>query len=280
MTQIRVWVNGRLVGPEEPSITAIDHGVTVGDGVFETCKIEQGRPFAVSRHLTRMDRSLAGLGLPSVDHGLLVEGIEAVLAAGEEIDFGRLRWTVTGGLGPLGSDRLDSEPTCVVTAGAVPRPADTVAVVTVPWVRNERGATAGLKTTSYAENVVALAEARRRGAAEALFANTKGELCEGTGSNVFVVLDGTVHTPPLSSGCLAGVTRGLVLEWARADGLEVVEDDLPLEVLRSADEVFLTSSLKDVRPVSRCDDRNLVVGPLTQRLASLWSRRQAESMEP
>ena len=96
------------------------------------------------------------------------------------------------------------------------------AVVTVPWVRNERAATAGLKTTSYVDYVIALARAKEQGALEAIFGNTRGELCEATGSNVFVVLDSVVHTPPLDSGCLAGITRELVLEWCAADGVEVV----------------------------------------------------------
>ncbi|CAM5577733.1 hypothetical protein SALBM311S_12258 [Streptomyces alboniger] len=109
---------------------------------------------------------------------------------------------------------------------------DSTAVITVPWTRNERGAT-GLKTTSYAENVVALARARERGASEALFANTVGQLCEGTGSNVFVVLDGEIHTPPLASGCLAGITRAFTVEWTGAK-----ETDLPLDVLERADEVL------------------------------------------
>ena len=94
--------------------------------------------------------------------------------------------------------------------------APTAKVVVVPWTRNERAATAGLKTTSYADNVVALAHAKARGATEALLMNTAGLLCEGTGSNVFVVLDGELVTPPLSSGCLAGVTRALVIEWTGA----------------------------------------------------------------
>ncbi len=276
---VRVWVNGRLVGADEPSILAIDHGVTVGDGVFETCKVVAGQPFAVSRHLRRMDRSLAGLGLDGADHGCVREGIAAVLS-GPSIDFGRLRWTITGGLGPLGSDRHSSDLTYVVTAGAIPAPPASVSVATVPWVRNERAATAGLKTTSYADNVVALAEAKRRGATEAIFANTRGELCEGTGSNVFVVLAGAVWTPPLESGCLAGISRELLLEWARSEGIEVREEALPLSVLDSADEVFLTSSLKDVRAVHAVDDRPLPPGPVTAALAEVWARRSALTMDP
>ena len=134
-------------------------------------------------------------------------------------------------------------------AAALARRPDSTAVHVVPWTRNERAATAGLKTTSYADNVIALAAAHRAGASEALFANTRGELAEGTGSNVFVVIDGVALTPPLASGALAGVTRGLVVEWAAAAGLPIREADLPMSVLAEADEVFLTSSTRDVQAV-------------------------------
>lgn len=280
MSDVRVWVNGRLVSADEPSVSAIDHGVTVGDGAFETCKVVGGRGFAVTRHLRRMDRSLAGLGLPPASHDRVLAGVSAVLGAAGEMPWGRLRWTITGGLGPLGSDRLDSALTYVVTAGPVAPPPPSVGIVTVPWTRNERSATVGLKTTSYAENVVALAEAQRRGAVEAVLANTRGELCEGTGSNVFVVRDGVVVTPPLSSGCLAGVTRELILEWGRAAGVAMVEETLPLSVLEGADEVFLTSSLKDVRPVTSVDGRVLTVGPVTRRLMDIWAAGEAAGLDP
>lgn len=281
MNDIRVWVDGARVAADGPAVSAVDHGVTVGDGAFETAKIDAGVPYAVSRHLARMDRSLAGLGLPAADHDRVREGIAAVLD-GPAIPFGRLRWTVTGGRGPLGSDRLDAGLTYIVTAVEHPRPPATGAVVTVPWVRNERSATAGLKTTSYAENVVALARAQEQGAVEALFANTRGELCEGTGSNVFVVTDGVVRTPPLSSGCLAGISRELVLEWCRAEGVEVLEEDLPLSVLIEADELFLTSSVKDVMPVSAVDGRPLPApGPLTTAVRAAWARHAAaEGVDP
>lgn len=281
MNDIRVWVDGARVAADGPAVSAVDHGVTVGDGAFETAKIDAGVPYAVSRHLARMDRSLAGLGLPPADHDRVREGIAAVLD-GPDIPFGRLRWTVTGGRGPLGSDRLDAGLTYIVTAVEHARPPATGAVVTVPWVRNERSATAGLKTTSYAENVVALARAQEQGAVEALFANTRGELCEGTGSNVFVVTDGVVRTPPLSSGCLAGISRELVLEWCRAEGVEVLEEDLPLSVLTEADELFLTSSVKDVMPVSAVDGRPLPApGPLTTAVRAAWARHAAaEGVDP
>ena len=280
MSSVRVWVNGRLTGVDEPSVTALDHGVTVGDGAFETAKIDRGQVFAATRHARRLDRTMAGLGLPPADHDYLAEGVKAVLGDADPIEFGRLRYSVTGGAGPLGSDRDDSPLTYIVTAGAQPRPPASAAVAVVPWTRNERSAVAGLKTTSYAENVVALAHAKKRGAIEAVFANTRGELCECTGSNIFVVTGGVLRTPPLDSGCLAGVTRAVTIEWCREDGLEVSEEVLPIEVLASADEVFITSSTKDVLPIHAVDERALEVGPVTRRAAEVFARLCTERLDP
>jgi branched-chain amino acid aminotransferase len=277
---VRVWVNGKRVDPRAPSITALDHGVTVGDGVFETCKVVDGAAFALTRHARRLDRSMAGLVLPAADHGVIDAGIKAVLA-GEPIAYGRLRYSVTGGAGPLGSDRDASPLTYIVTAGPQPPNPDTAKLVIVPWTRNERGATAGLKTTSYAENVVALAFAKERGGVEALFANTSGYLCECTGSNVFVVVDGVILTPDLASGPLAGITRELVIEWCREEGLTVRVEPLPMSILGQAAEVFITSSTKDVMAVHAIDDQPVVApGPVTVRATEIFARRSREHLDP
>jgi branched-chain amino acid aminotransferase len=269
---MRAWVNGRLLeDPGAPAITVSDHGLTVGDGVFEAVKVVDGQPFALTRHLDRLARSAEGLGLPAFDDGLVRAGVKAVLDD-QELRLGRLRITYTGGPAPLGSARGDEPPTLVVVAAPMPPAAPTAAVATVPWPRNERGALAGLKTTSYAENVVALAEAQRRGAIEAVFANLAGNLCEGTGTNVFYVVDGELRTPTLASGCLAGVTRGLVLEWY--GGREV---DEPIGVLEQASEIFLASTTRDVQGVSRWDDRELdAPGPVTQKALETWRSREHE----
>jgi branched-chain amino acid aminotransferase len=252
----------------------------VGDGAFETAKVDQGQVFAATRHARRLDRTLAGLGLPAADHGYLAEGVAAVLGAGPQIEFGRLRYSVTGGAGPLGSDRDDSPLTYIVTAGEQPRPPASASVAVVPWVRNERSAVAGLKTTSYAENVVALAYAKERGAIEAVFANTRGELCECTGSNIFVVGDGVILTPPLDSGCLAGITRAVTIEWCREEGMEVREEAMPIEVLGDADEVFITSSTKDVLAIHAVDDRAVRPGPVTARAAEVFAKLSADRVDP
>jgi branched-chain amino acid aminotransferase len=271
---MRAWVNGRLLDdPEAPAITVSDHGLTVGDGVFEAVKVVEGLPFALTLHLERLARSAAGLGLPEFDEDVVREGVAAVLAGGG-LPLGRLRITYTGGPAPLGSGRGHAPPTLAVVAAPMDPAAPTASVATMPWPRNERGALAGLKTTSYAENVIALAEAKRRGAIEAVFANLAGHLCEGTGTNVFYVVDDELRTPTLASGCLAGVTRGLVLEWV--GGREV---DQPMEVLEQASEIFLASTTRDVQGVARWDDRELEApGPVTTRAIEVWRSREHELM--
>ena len=172
--------------------------------------------------------------------------------------------------------------TYVVTAAPQERSAPTTTLAVTPWTRNERAPTAGLKTTSYADNVLALGFARERGAGEAILANSRGELCECTGSNVFVVLGERVHTPPLSSGCLAGITRALTIEWAREAGIEVIEEAMPLGVLRTADEVFVTSSLRDVQAVSAIDEHVVPAapGPVTATVAQVFADRAARENDP
>ncbi|WP_020144333.1 aminotransferase class IV [Terracoccus sp. 273MFTsu3.1] len=279
-TTTRVWVNGHLVDPNGPSVSALDHSVTVGDGVFETAKIVAGTPFALTRHHRRLERSAAGLGLPPVDLGVVDAGVAAVLD-GTAIDFGRLRYSVTGGVGPLGSDRDDAALTYIVVAAPQTPPPPSGKLTVVPWTRNERSAVVGLKTTSYAENVVALARAKQAGAVEAVFGNTRGELCECTGSNVFVVVDGVVLTPPAESGLLLGITRELTIEWGRAAGLDIREETLPLDVLRTADEVFITSSTKDVLPVHAVDDRELPAdGPVTTELQRVFRTNAERDSDP
>jgi branched-chain amino acid aminotransferase len=188
-----------------------------------------------------------------------------------------MRITATAGIAPLGSERGTSPVTAIVALAAQKAPADSVDVAVVPWPRNERGALAGLKTTSYGENVRALSYAAERGGSEAIFANTAGELCEGTGSNVFVVIGGRLITPPLSSGCLAGVTRALVLEWVGA-----AEDALPVDALSNADEAFLTGTTRDVQPIRRVNGSELtaVPGPITRKAAEVFRMRAAESPDP
>lgn len=277
-----IWVGDRELGSivpgDEALVSVLDHGFTVADGVFETLRVAHGQPFALTRHLERLARSSAALGLQAPDEGVVRDAVGEVLFANAPIigSGGRLRITYTAGLSPLGSDRGYALPTLIVAVAASTPWPDATTICTVPWVRNERSPIAGVKSTSYAENVVALRYAHDRGASEAVLANTRGELCEGTGTNVFVVIDGRVFTPPLSSGCLAGITRGLVIEWFGA-----IEETLPYEALQHADEVFLASSTRDVHPVIRVDERTWAEpGGVSGRLREEFIARSAVNIDP
>ncbi|MCB1276290.1 aminotransferase class IV [Prosthecobacter sp.] len=262
-----IWINGRIASTAEARISPFDHGFIVGDGVFETLVARRGNPFTPTRHWKRLCASCEAMSIPAPAFETCLQAMREIMRA-NNLDDARVRITITSGDGPLGSDRGDSAPTMTVVATSLKPWPPTESVVVVPWVRNERGALAGIKSISYAENVRALARAHASGAGEALLANTRGELCEGTGSNVFVVVNGRVQTPPLSSGCLAGVTRALALEACAAAGVTVEETELPVSVLTSCDEAFLTSSTRDVHPLARIDQREMpgVSGVMTQRV--------------
>jgi len=276
------WLDGSVGPTAEATVGVTDHGLTVGDGVFETMKVDDGVPFALTRHLHRLRRSADALGLdiPLDDDGLrraCAEVVAAAMAAGDEV--GRLRLTVTGGAGPAGSDRGDGARTVLLVTSPGGRWEAATAVATVPFTRNPTSALAGVKSTSYAENVVALARAGAAGASEAIFADVHGRLSEGTGSNVFVVQGGDLLTPALATGCLAGITRELVLELTGA----VETADLTLDDLRHATEAFLTSSTRDVQAIAAVDGYVLPApapGPVTEAAAAALSALQARTLDP
>jgi branched-chain amino acid aminotransferase len=222
-----------------------------------------------------MGRSAAALGLPPPDHTLIREAIDAILD-GRDFGRGKLRITYTGGGGPLGSEAAYGPPTLIVAlAPAAPAPPLT-SIVTAPWTRNERGALTGVKSTSYAENVRGLRYAAERGASEAVLLNTVGHVCEGTGTNIFLVFGDTIVTPPLSSGPLAGITRELIMKWS-----SIEERELTLEEAKRADEVFITSSMRDIQGVERWDDQIFSpMRPITDAVAVTFAELSQADIDP
>lgn len=273
---LRIWVNGRLYDdPARAMLPATDAGVVVGNGIFESMRVTEAGVFAITRHLDRLTRSARALGLPDPDHAFVREGIAAVVD-GRSYPFGKVRITYTGGPGPLGSQAPYGPASLVVAADAAKAPTEATDVVTAPWTRNEHGALVGVKSTSYAENVRALAYATERGATEAILVNTAGNMCEGTGSNIFFVFGSEVATPPLAAGPLAGITRQLLLEWA-----PIAEADVRAEDAAQADEVFLASSVRNVQAVRAWDGVvREAPGPHTALIAKIFAARASETIDP
>lgn len=274
-----VWWDGEFRDPGEPVLTAFDRGLTVGDGVFETLAVDGGRPFAVRRHLDRLDRSAARLRLPTPPRPT-IEGVVPRVAARTGDGTARLRITWTAGVGPSGSGRGRGPGSLIITAESFTPATAAPRLVTSPWPRHESSPLHLAKSTSYAENVLALEHALRHGGTEAVLANTRGELSEGSASNVFVEANGRILTPPLSAGCLDGITRELVLEWGAAHGLTVYEGPIPMAELTRAEHVAISSSLRGLLPAAALDDRPLTPGPLTQRLAEIFATERATHPDP
>jgi branched-chain amino acid aminotransferase len=274
--QVRIWLNGRLYDdPHQATIAGIDHGLVVGDGVFETLKVTERGAFAVRRHLDRLNRSAAALALPEPDQGEIREATDAVLD-GRDFARGKLRITYTGGRGPLSSEAPYGPPTLIIMLAPAEAAPQFTSIVTAPWTRNEHGALAGVKSTSYAENVRGLRYAASYDASEAIFLNTAGHICEGTGTNIFIVFGDKVITPPLSSGPLAGVTRELIMEWSAVE-----QRDLTLDEAMLADEVFITSSMRDVQGVERWDDQAFSrANTVTRAVATAFAQRAEADLDP
>lgn len=274
-----VWLDGELLPLADAGVSVLDRGLLLGEGCFETLQAVDGEPFALRRHLERLRvaSGVLGIELAWTDDELR-SAVHEVLDADPvaRSPRTRLRITLTGGPAPLGPGTpAEPSPSVLVTCGPLAAPPSTAIARTSPWPVNERSPLAGVKHSSRAELVLALAHAHAQGADEALLANTAGALVEGTGSNVFVVVDGHLLTPARSSGCLPGVTRSLVLEVTDAE-----EADLPLSVLASCDEAFLTSSTRGVHPLSEIDGRRLEVGPVTRSAVDAYAQLAASSSDP
>ncbi len=280
-----LWVDGGFHAANEPVILAGNHGFTVGDGVFETLAVRKGKAFALTRHLVRLQYSLDRMGMREVDMAMIREGVRQVIEA-NPADVVRLRITIVSGPGPMSSVRGTAAPNVIIWGGPGTVPSSCRAT-RVPWKRNERSAIAGVKSTSYAENVVMAQFAAGKGADEALMSNTHGYLCEGTGSNIFIERRGEVVTPPLSSGCLAGITRGLALEWGAGTGMPVrvaAPGELEMSVL---DEVMhgdafasVTSSTRGISPIVWLDGVDVGKGPLLKKLSELYELHADVEIDP
>jgi len=255
-----VMIDGELLPEDHAKVSVFDRAFLYGDSVFETIRTYDGLPFALDEHLVRLEKSAAQvfIKLPVAREQLQGEVLEAVRAAGNRETY--IRVMVTRGTAPLGLDPLSAEhPLRVVIVAPLPEVPQEfyeqgIAVVTYRTQRTaEATPAATAKVGNYLVSVLALREARRAGAAEALIVDSGGFIVEGASSNVFIARGGRLVTPPDDAGILPGITRRLLLETAHAEGIPVDLEPLPLGELHAADEIFISSTIRELLPVVRVD---------------------------
>jgi branched-chain amino acid aminotransferase group I len=278
-----VYLNGEMVTRSEARISVMDYGFLYGYGLFETMRAYGGRVyggrshgdrvFRLGRHLDRLSRTAASLGL-AVDVGELADAVGKSLEV-NSLANARIRITVSAGEGSAVPDvSTCMQPTVLVVAAAYePLPEDAYRrgfrAITSSITRNSRSPLSSVKSTSFLESMMARQEARDAGVDEAVCLNERGMVAEASMSNVFMVADGVLRTPGLDSGILPGITREAVLELAAGAGLATREDDITPEGLSAAHEAFLTNSVMEVMPLTEVDGRPIgsgEPGPVTQRL--------------
>ncbi|HZS40814.1 MAG TPA: aminotransferase class IV [Polyangia bacterium] len=277
----RVWIDGAPVEADGARVSVFDRGFLYGDSVYEVFRTCEGRPFKQREHLERLERSAAGLEMTLPPRDEIERAVAETLAAAAEPDA-YVRVVVTRGAGELGLDpAMADRPRLIVIVRAIKLPPpeayrDGVEVALVGKSRSAPGAVdPSVKSGNYLQSVLAVAMAHRQGAYEAILCDGVGRITEGSSSNFFVVRGRRVATPGLSVGLLEGITRRTVIDLLRADGTAVDEVPLwPID-LRSADEAFITSSVRGVLPVVRVDGAAIAggrPGAITRRVLDLYDR--------
>jgi branched-chain amino acid aminotransferase len=277
---LKVSINGELFEKDSAKVSVYDHGLLYGDGVFEGMRSYGGRVFRLEEHLTRLWNSAKAIWLEiPIGRDELGRQIHDLLKT-NNIKDGYVRLVVTRGAGTLGLDpnRTANPQVIIITDHISLYPAEFyengLEIVTASTIRNHSAALSPrIKSLNYLNNILAKIEGLRAGCIEALMLNTKGEVAECTGDNIFIVRAGDVFTPPLDAGILDGITRQTVITLAREEGLTVYEHGLTKYDVYTADECFLTGSAAEIIPVVKIDNRTIgsgKPGPVTKDLTRLF----------
>ena len=267
----KIHLNGGLIDAGEARIDPADRGLLLADGLFETLRVYRGRPFCLDAHLARLAASAALLGLPAPPVSKIAAATRDTLAA-NGLGDASIRITLTRGAGPRGLlPPAEVTPTLMVVAHPLPSSLPTAMSACLASIRrNEHSPLSRIKSLAYLENILALGEAAAAGYDEAILLNTAGRITAGSRSNLFLVLDGVITTPPPGEGLLPGIARHTVLALADKHRIPAREMPVaPVEMAR-ASEAFLTNSLLEVVPLTRLQDRPLPGGPVTARLRQLY----------
>lgn len=279
-TRVYLSTAGRSLDPAEATVSVFDRGFLYGDSVYETLRTAGGHAIEMTRHLERLHRSAAGIGLNIPFSGDEIRAAVRVTCVDSGNPDSYIRIIVTRGTGPIALDpRMSTAPLLVVLVQplALPDPRTYAAGLRVRIVEitkiSARALDPSLKTGNYLNSIQALRQAADGAAEDAILCNPAGHVAEGASSNVFMVKDGALFTPSLATGLLEGITRALVLAMARELGLRAEEATILPDELRAADEVFLTSSIRGPMPVTVLDGAPMGAGPgpITRRIMQRYA---------
>ncbi|MEI7836287.1 MAG: branched-chain-amino-acid transaminase [Planctomycetota bacterium] len=279
---MKVWLNGKLVDKKNAKLTVFDHGTLYGDGVFEGVRVYSRRIFQCQAHVDRLFHSAQQirLAIPYTKQELVLAMEETIKANG--IEDGYIRLVVTRGEGTLGLSPFRClVPNVFVIAGQIALyPKEMyetgMAVIIAKTVRtSSRMLNPAIKSLNYLNNIMAKIEAIDAGVEEAVMTNERGQVCECTGDNIFIVSGGQLLTPPHDADILLGVTRGVVMKLAERLKIPLAEKVLYPDDLYAADECFLTGTAAEVISVTKINDRTIghgKVGPVTSKLLAAFHR--------
>jgi len=278
-----IWVNGAYCPAQSGTILANDRGFLYGDGLFETLRVYRGKPFRLSEHLERLNRSARALKITlPVSQRSFEKAIGRLLQLNNLLEA-RLRISLTRGADsgrfPLRMAEVKYQPTVVIETTEAPdyqkESASGGRIIIMPYQRSVESPLYQHKTLNFLENIIAREEAARQKAFEAIFINTRDEVAEGAMSNVFIVKRGRIYTPPLSANILPGITRKVIFGLCTAGDIKIRQRSFTETDLLNADEVFITGSLMEIIPAVRCGDTtfgNGLPGEITQQLQQEYQR--------
>ena len=274
---MHVYLNGKIVPSKEALVSVFDHGFLYGDGIYETMRVYDRVPFMLDEHLRRLHRSasLIGLTIPLDADGLKIAVYEILIA--NSLRNAYVRLTISRGQGELGLDPdLCLQPTVAIIAQELREYPKAyyekgISLIIPDTRRNLKEAVnPRIKSLNFLNNILAKIEAKKQGAYEAVMLNARGKLTEGTICNLFFYREGVVCTPSVACGILDGITRGIVIELAGREGLNVREGAFTRADLYSAEEVFVTNTTMEVMPVSKVDSQKYPVGRISRLLRTFY----------
>ena len=287
---MKIYIDGQFYDKENAKISVFDHGLLYGDGVFEGIRFYNGRVFRLEEHIDRLFDSARAIALNiGMDKSAVIEATLETIRQ-NNLQDGYIRLVVTRGVGDLGLNPMLCPKASLfiiaskITLYSADKYENGLDVVTCATRRIPHGALSPMvKSLNYLNNVMAKIEAQNAGAGEGLMLNEQGFVSECTGDNIFIIKNGVISTPPISSGALAGVTRSVVFDLAAEFGIPIHEPMMTRYDIFTADECFLTGTAAEVIPAVKLDTRQIgdgKPGPITRRLITRFRELTASTGTP